>query len=230
VSATSSILLTCSLSINSGVLFTWFESFPVVFGSIYHFNMGQQGLVFLGLFVGTLFAVPISLLWNRHHVVPLFASGTFKPEEMLPITFLGAAALPVCLLWYGWSAKDSVHFMIPIVGSSLFAVSLVTLFPPVLNYLGIAYPKYVASIFAGNGLFRATFGAIFPLFVRDPSFYRSSCTALTVSSGSKLVRPAWHRAWKLCSRWHCYMLHAATLDLLEGNDLQMQETRKSADL
>jgi len=35
-----------------GVLYVWFESFPIVFGDNYGFNIGQQGLVFLGIFVG----------------------------------------------------------------------------------------------------------------------------------------------------------------------------------
>ena len=58
-----------------------------------------------------------------------------------------------------------MHWIMPIIGSSFFTVGVVTLFNCVLNYLGIAYPMYTASIFAGNALFRATFGAIFPLFV-----------------------------------------------------------------
>ena len=34
----------------------------------------------------------------------------------------------------------------------------------VLSYLGDAYPKYVASVYAGNDLMRSSFGAAFPLF------------------------------------------------------------------
>jgi DHA1 family multidrug resistance protein-like MFS transporter len=34
----------------------------------------------------------------------------------------------------------------------------------VLNYLGDAYPDHVASVYAGNDLFRSGFGAAFPLF------------------------------------------------------------------
>lgn len=33
-----------------------------------------------------------------------------------------------------------------------------------LSYLADAYPRYAASVFAGNALFRAGFGAGFPLF------------------------------------------------------------------
>ena len=148
-----------------GVLFLWFESFPFVFGGIYHFNLGQQGLVFLGIFVGGVVTLPLFLLWIKHRIVPRFTQPGFRPEMVLPPTFFGSAALPMCLFFYGWSARPSVHWIVPVIGSSFFTVSIITLFNPVLNYLGIAYPKNNASIFAGNALFRASFGAAFPLFV-----------------------------------------------------------------
>lgn len=148
-----------------GVLFIWFESFPLVFGEIYGFNLSQQGLVFLGIFVGGIITVPCYLLWIRYGIVPRFTKPNFKPEMMLPPTFIGSLSLPICLFWYGWSARESVHWIMPVIGSGFFTVSVVTLFNAVLNYLGISYPAYAASIFAGNALFRATFGAIFPLFV-----------------------------------------------------------------
>ncbi|KAF2816391.1 MFS general substrate transporter, partial [Mytilinidion resinicola] len=147
-----------------GVLFLWFESFPLVFGGIYGFDSGAQGLVFLGIFVGAIITVPLFLLWVRYRITPRLTDPSFKPEMLLPPMFLGAAALPICLFWYGWSAKESIHWIMPIIGSSFFTVGVVTLFNPVFNYLGMGYPAYPASIFAGNALFRASFGASFPLF------------------------------------------------------------------
>jgi DHA1 family multidrug resistance protein-like MFS transporter len=148
-----------------GVLFIWFESFPIVFGDIYGFDLGQQGLVFLGIFVGGVMTIPFYLLWIKYGIIPRFTKPNFKPEMVLPPTFFGSLSLPICLFWYGWSARESVHWIMPVIGSSFFTVGVVTLFNAVLNYLGISYPAYAASIFAGNALFRASFGAIFPLFV-----------------------------------------------------------------
>ena len=157
-----------------GVLFTWFESFPLVFGETYNFTLNMQGLVFLGIFIGGVFTVPVYLLWIRLGIVPHVTKPNFKPEMVLPPTFFGSISLPICLFWYGWSAGESMHWIMPIIGSSFFTVGVVTLFNCVLNYLGIAYPKYTASIFAGNALFRATFGAIFPLFVSVVSRVRGN--------------------------------------------------------
>lgn len=84
-----------------GVLFIWFESFPLVFGNIYGFNEGHQGLVFLGIFVGTLSTVPCFFLWIKYKLLPKFSDPGFKPEVVLPPVWLGSISLPVCLFFYG---------------------------------------------------------------------------------------------------------------------------------
>ncbi len=148
-----------------GILFIWFESFPIVFGGIYGFNSGQQGLVFIGILVFAAISVPLFLLWIKLRLVPKMKSGNFKPEMFLPPTFIGCFALPVCLFWFGWTARESIHWIVPIIGSGFFSIGVVTLFNSLFNYMGITYAQYAASIFAGSALFRASFGATFPLFV-----------------------------------------------------------------
>ncbi|KAF8865556.1 MFS general substrate transporter [Acephala macrosclerotiorum] len=141
-----------------GVLYIWFESFPLVFGDIYHFNTGEQGLAFLGIFVGGILTLPCYLLWLRYSFLPKMSKPDFKPEMVLPPSFFGAFALPVCLFMYAWTARESVHWIVPIAGSGFFTISIITLFNPMLNYLGMVYPMYSASVYAGNTLFRASFG------------------------------------------------------------------------
>ncbi|KIN08743.1 hypothetical protein OIDMADRAFT_111527, partial [Oidiodendron maius Zn] len=57
-----------------------------------------------------------------------------------------------------------VHWIMPIIGSRFFTVGMVTLFQAVLNYLGMIYSWFAASIFAGNALFGASFGAVSLLY------------------------------------------------------------------
>lgn len=105
-----------------GVLFIWFESFPMVFGEIYRFDIEKQGLVFLGIFVGSFIAAPLLLLWIQYRIVPVIASPKFKPEMLLPPAFAGCIAFPLCLFWYGWSARQSIHWIMPIIGTGFFGV------------------------------------------------------------------------------------------------------------
>lgn len=156
-----------------GVLFIWFESFPIVFGEIYRFSSGEQGLVFFGILVFTCIALPGYLLWIKKSLVPSMLSGKFKPEMVLPPAFVGAIALPVCLFWFGWTSREDIHWIVPVIGSGMFAIGVVTLFNSAYMYIGIAFAKYSASVFAGATLFRASLGAAFPLFVS-----RVGCSSL----------------------------------------------------
>ncbi|OTA54747.1 MFS general substrate transporter [Hypoxylon sp. EC38] len=149
-----------------GILFIWFESFPIVFGEIYGFDSSQQGLVFLSIFIFAIITIPIFLWWLKVSLIPKMTKPGFKPEMVLPPTFAGSFALPICLFWYGWTSRGDIHWIVPIIGSGLFSIGVVTLFNSLFNYLGITYSQYAASIFAGSALFRATFGAVFPLFAR----------------------------------------------------------------
>lgn len=58
---------------------------------------------------------------------------------------------------------DSVHWIVPIIGTSFFAPGFYLTFQSVLNYLGEAYPRHVASVFAANTFFRSSFGGALPL-------------------------------------------------------------------
>ncbi|KAH6641355.1 hypothetical protein F5144DRAFT_451726, partial [Chaetomium tenue] len=52
---------------------------------------------------------------------------------------------------------------VPIFGTAFFAPGFYLTFQSVLNYLGEAYLRYVASVFAGNTFFRSSFGGVLPL-------------------------------------------------------------------
>jgi len=68
------------------------------------------------------------------------------------------------LFWFGWSSRESIHWIMPIIGTGWFSIGTFFLFNSVLNYLGDAYPEYAASVLAGNDFMRSSFGAGFPLF------------------------------------------------------------------
>ena len=144
---------------------SWFESFPIVFIGIYGFSLGTQGLAFLGILIGAFVAMPPFFWYVHRYMEPLFnEEGKIKPEYRLRPALVGCFFIPICLFWFGWSSRASVHWIMPIIGSSFFTIGAFCLFMAVLSYLGDAYPDYVASVYAGNDLVRSSFGAAFPLF------------------------------------------------------------------
>jgi len=91
-------------------------------------------------------------------------NGQIKPEKRMPTAIFASFLAPISLLWFGWTARSSIHWIVPILGSSVYASSSLLLFNVVLNYLADAYPRYAASVLAGNDLMRSSFAAGFPLF------------------------------------------------------------------
>lgn len=158
-------LLNLYLALIYGLLYLWFESFPIVFVQIYHFSLGTEGLAFVGILMGALIVMGPFFFYNYKYVEPQFnQNGLLRPEIRLQPACVGAFFIPICLFWFGWSARPSIHWIMPIIGSSFFSMGAFLLFMAVFGYLGDAYPKYIASVFAGNDLVRSSFGAAFPLF------------------------------------------------------------------
>lgn len=129
-------LLNLYLALVYGLLFIWFESFPLVFGGVYGFNRGMQGLAFLGIFAGAFVAIP-PFLWYIHAVQEkqFNAKGEITPEKRLPPAMVGAFFVPICLLWFGWSARPSIHWIMPIIGTSFFSAGSLLLFVCSIHFL-----------------------------------------------------------------------------------------------
>lgn len=147
------------------ILYLWFESFPIVFEQIYGFTLVEEGAAFLGMMFGAWLGLAIYLWYiRRRFTVPMLNGETVEPEVFLPPNFAASVALPVGLFIFAWTSTASVHWIVPIIGTFIFGPGCFMLFQTHLNYLGFAFPKHMASVFAGNDLFRSCIGAAFPLF------------------------------------------------------------------
>jgi DHA1 family multidrug resistance protein-like MFS transporter len=147
------------------LLFTWFEAFPLVFSDIYHFNLGENGLVYLGILVGAvIIMIPYSIWLYLVQEKQFDDQGNIAPEDRLPPAIVGSFFIPICMFVFGWTSRESIHWIVPIIGASFFPMGAVLLFNAVLNYQADAYPMYVGSVLAGNDLLRCSAGAAFPLF------------------------------------------------------------------
>lgn len=158
-------LLNMYIALVYGLLYIWFESFPIVFNGIYGFSLGLEGTAFLGILIGVFITLPFFIWYQRKYIEPKFNDkGELTPEWRLPPSFVGAFAIPICLFWFGWSARPEIHWIVPIIGTAWFSIGAFLMFNSVLNYLADAYPMYAASVLAGNDFMRSSFGAAFPLF------------------------------------------------------------------
>ncbi|KAK9358553.1 major facilitator superfamily domain-containing protein [Lipomyces starkeyi] len=162
------------------VMYSWFEAFPLVFVGIHHFNLIQTGLSYFGIMVGATVAAIAFCSAMYFYLAPRLQRGA-PPETIFRIALFGAPILPISLLLFGWSSTASVHWIVPIIASGLFLLGGYTIFQVVFNYLGMSYPRFLASVFAGNDLFRSCFAAAFPLFAK----------AMFVNLGGERFPVAW---------------------------------------
>jgi len=148
------------------ILYVWIESFQLVFVQVYGFNLGENGLAYLGLVVGGVMAYIGFAIYNAKVTIPEIRKTDNKlpPERRLPLAMAGAWLLPIGIFGFGATGTISIHWIAPILMSCFFSAGAFLLFQGVLNYLQDAYPTKAASILAGNDFFRSMMGAAFPLF------------------------------------------------------------------
>ncbi|KAA8916747.1 hypothetical protein TRICI_001103 [Trichomonascus ciferrii] len=150
------------------VLYLWFEAFPNVLTNIYDFSMILTGVgycsILAGNVIGALSYLPIQ---KRTFIKPLENGVQVAPEVFLPGAIGGAILQPTGIFIFAWSSTASAHWIGPMIGAGIFSAGSFIGFQTLLSYLAFSFHRYQASVFAGNGLFRAAFGASFPLFANE---------------------------------------------------------------
>ena len=72
-------------------------------------------------------------VYNRLYLEPRFnKNGDIKPELRIPPAFVGAFCIPICLFWFGWTARASIHWIVPTIGSAFFSIGAFLLFVSLL--------------------------------------------------------------------------------------------------
>jgi hypothetical protein len=140
------------IGFNFAIYYSLFAALPYIFIKTYDFDLGSQGLVFLGLAVGNVLAFMLVVVFSRisykNMVKAINAGKAVKPppEKRLLLALIGSIFVPIGLFWCGWSARPSVHWIMPIVGSAIFAFGNFLVF---VSYL--AQFSLVSHILANAG-------------------------------------------------------------------------------
>lgn len=179
------VLFTCVyLSLAYAIFYLFFEAYPLIFEGIYHMNTGVGGLAFLPILLGAVIALGIFFYYDS---ALQRAKKDNKPwanvEEYrrLPLACFGGPLYVISLFWLGWSARDDVHWIVPMLAGVPFGVGFMLIFMALLNYVTDAYEIYAASAMAATSFCRSIFGALLPLGAR--AMYR----ALGISWASSLL-------------------------------------------
>lgn len=170
---TSPIVLLTSLYVGLvyGYTYLLFTSFSPLYENIYGFSQSIVGLTYLGYGIGCAIGLLVfgSLSDRTARRRTEAGDGEWKPEYRLPPLLPGSLVVPIGLFWYGWSAQEHVHWIMPIVGTGFVGLGTLAIFMPVQTYLIDAFDIYAASAAAANTITRSLLGAFLPL--AGPSMY-----------------------------------------------------------
>jgi MFS family permease len=114
-----------------GILYLLFTTFSFVFGQQYGFNPSAVGLTYIALGVGMMLSLGIMGTLSDRIIKKKQASGAeVKPEDRIPFILIlpGALALPIGLFIYGWTVQYKVHWIVPLIGTSIVGFGLLILF------------------------------------------------------------------------------------------------------
>lgn len=139
-----------------GVFYTFFEVFPLVFPVFYGMNLGETGITFLACFIGVTIGLLGYFAYLYFYMVPdNLKNGLREQERRLVPAIIGSFLLPIGLFIFAWTARSSIHWIVPLIGLGIFVIGHFWVMQSLFIYIPFSYPKYAASLFAGNSIWRS---------------------------------------------------------------------------
>ncbi|KAH7140990.1 polyamine transporter 3 [Dactylonectria macrodidyma] len=154
------------IAIVYGIMNLLITTFSFVYLDTYGFGEAESGLAFLpgglGMVIGVLLFGQLTDLVVLRHMV---GGTTYKPEARLVplLTIPSGLALPIGLLLYGWAAAGHIHWIVPMIGVSIFTIGMMGITACLQSYLLDTHLQYAASVTAALTVLRSLLGAFLPL-------------------------------------------------------------------
>lgn len=135
------VLVTIYLSLVYGLLYALFEAFPIVFIDKRGFTVVENGLVFIGVGLGTTTGAAFNAYSIRHYPSLIKKWRGFPPpEERLKPAKVAAPALVVGCFWLGWTGQyPSVPWYVPALSGIVLGFSISLIFMTFIGYLVDTY-------------------------------------------------------------------------------------------
>lgn len=158
-------LMCIYVAVNYGILYLFFTTITFVFEGSYGFSSSAGGLAYIGVGVGMAIGMAILGTQSDKIVKQAMAKRKAKPEDRLPLrlTVPGAIGFPIGCFIYGWTTYYQVHWIVPIMATSLVGLGNLTALMTIQTYLVDAFTIHAASAIAANTVLRSLFGCLLPL-------------------------------------------------------------------
>ncbi|PCH37698.1 MFS polyamine transporter [Wolfiporia cocos MD-104 SS10] len=160
------LLVTIYMSLVYGILYALFEAIPIIFVSKRGFTLGESGLIFIGVGIGSVIGAALFHPLSKHYPELLRRWRGFPPpEQRLFGAMIGGICLVVGCFWLGWAGEyRGVPWYVPALGTIPLGMSISMIFISFQAYLVDTYLGFTASAFAATTMVRSAVGAAFPLY------------------------------------------------------------------
>ena len=154
------LIIALYASVVYGYLYIIFTTLTEVMQMTYHFTQGATGLSYLGLGIGFVIGLVIfTFLSDR-----LLRRASFPtPETRLTPLLLTLPAVPTGLLLYGFTARPSIPFPVPIIGTALVSFGVMLTAIPTKTYFVDAFELHAASALAVGVICQSAMAVVLPL-------------------------------------------------------------------
>ncbi|PQE24511.1 mfs multidrug transporter protein [Rutstroemia sp. NJR-2017a WRK4] len=161
------LLITIYMMLIYGILYLFFEAYPISFQQHRGWAAGPAALPFIGILIGVVLgALTISYVTRTRFARKLQKHGRVIPEERLPPMILGSVILPIGLFWFAWTSDPNISWVPQVISGVFIGWGILMIFLQGLNYIIDVYMWHANSALAANTFLRSFAGAGFPLFAQ----------------------------------------------------------------
>lgn len=159
------LLLTIYMALIYGILYLFFEAYPISFQGQRGWNLGVGALPFLSITIGVILGCfLIAYTTKTRFARKMKKHGRVIPEERLPPMILGAFILPAGLFWFAWTSDKNITWVPQVLAGIPIGMGILLIFLQGLNYIIDCYLMNANSGIAANTFLRSLAGGGFPLF------------------------------------------------------------------
>ncbi|KAJ2990592.1 hypothetical protein NUW58_g2874 [Xylaria curta] len=142
------------------IYYSYFESFPLVYAGIYSFSLTTLGIFFTALLIacvigGSTYILLVYFIYEPYTI----KNGIGVPEYRLVPGIWTAAFAPIGVLIFALTARSDIHWVVPTIGVLIYSSCQFVLGGVIFFWLATSYPRFAASLFAGNTFFRSALAA-----------------------------------------------------------------------
>ncbi|KAK3374544.1 major facilitator superfamily domain-containing protein [Podospora didyma] len=159
-----------AISVFGSISFSFYYVMAVTVADIardvYGLSPSMAGLCFMSFSAGS----TISVFACNHSLDSIYirmrdaaGKGVGRPEYRLPLTIVGAFAMPLAVAAYGWTAQLQLPVVFLLLSLALFGACMMISLIPLMAYIVDAFGLYSASAMTGIIVTRCLMGTFLPL-------------------------------------------------------------------